>query len=182
MIATQALCRCESVADQLTAMVLDALGAVSLLLPTTGADSRLALAASAWCHDFFRHTPGTVLLNLASFGADQVEVWIERDAQTYAAAPALLAIADADVVICDGLDAACLTAPDALPRFLATCARRRSLTVAPMNVASDLMGHAALQQLSVAADALIAPDPVARQRSALLGAALMHRTTNAKES
>jgi hypothetical protein len=181
MIATQALCRCESVADQLTAMVLDALGAVSLLLPTTGADSRLALAASAWCHDFCRHTPGAVLLNLASFGADQVEVWIERDAQTYGAAPALLAIADADVVICDGLDAACLAAPDALPRFLAACARRRSLTVAPV-IASDLMGHRALRRLTVAADALIAPDPVARQRSALLGAALMHRTTIAKES
>jgi hypothetical protein len=195
MIVANALCPCESVADQLDAMVLDALGAVNLLLPITGADVHLALAASAWCHEFHGHTPGSALLNLTHFGAGRVQVSFRRTAKGYEIGdvcagvathpdyrqfPVLLALADAEVVVCDGLDAACLAAPEELPGFLAACARFKTLTVAPVATA-NLMCHEALERYTVRTDALIAPDPVARQRSALLGAALMHRTQNGKE-
>lgn len=190
MIIATALCACDSVADQLDAMVLDALGAVRLLLPATGADGHLASAASAWCHDFVQRTPGAALLDLSHFGVGRIRIWIKGRAQLfelghgagsadYRRLPAVLT--DVAVLVCDGLDTAGLAFPDELPRLIAACTRCGSLTVAPTAAAGHLMGCAALASIDVKSDALIAPDPVARERSALVGAALMHRTQQGKE-
>lgn len=187
MISTENLQRCRTIADQMDDLLLEGYGAVNLLLPETGTAWRMRLAAAAWCHDFSLRTPSAALLDLADLADGRVRLrYAHRNAECAVSLlqlPGLLErLAEADVVLIEGMDIAAELALPALIKFLGRCAWRSRMTVAPVSRAAQYITHPSLCHLRMASDELIPTDVVGNQRAALIAATLIRQSGEGFES
>lgn len=188
MISSDSLQPRRTIADQLNDLVLESFGAVDLVFAETGSSSTAALAAAAWCHEFGRCTPSTALVDLSGLANGRFVVRCGPDEHVYELATnadVYLSLFDrlveADIVVLDGVNDAAQTAMPALLNFLARCAWRGSLTVAPTTSAAPFVRHPLLCHLQIVSDELITPDVVGDQRAALIAALVMRQTQTGQE-
>lgn len=189
MISTDNLQQRRSIADQLDDLVLESYGHVDLVFAETGISSSAALAAAAWCHAFGRRTPSSALVDLSEMAVGCFRVRCGRQDYEYdlqtpnAAAYANLfdRLDNADVVVLDGVNNASQTAMPALLKFLARCAWRRPLTVAPITLSAPFIRHPSLCHLQIVSDELISTDAISDQRAALIAATFMRQTQSGQE-
>lgn len=189
MISTDNLQPRRTIADQLDDLVLEGFGTVDLVFAETGISTSAMLAAAAWCHAFGRRTPATALVDLSDLTNDCFQVRCGRQEYLYDLRAANAGVytslfdrlANADIVVLDGVNNAAHTAMPALLKFLARCAWRSPLTVAPITSAAPFIRHPLLRHLQIVSDELIATDAVSDQRAALIAATFMRQTQSGQE-
>jgi hypothetical protein len=189
MISTENLQPRRTIADQLDDLVLESFGAVDLVFAETGLSSSAALAAAAWCHAFGRRTPSTALVDLTDLASGSFQVRCGRQEYLYELQVSNAGVytslfdrlANADVVVLDGVNNAAQTAMPALLKFLAGCAWRSPLTLAPITLAGPFIRHPLLCHLQIVSDELISTDAVSDQRAALIAATFMRQSQAGQE-
>lgn len=189
MISTDNLQPRRTIADQLDDLVLEGFGIADLVFAETGISSSAMLAAAAWCHAFGRRTPATALVDLSDLANGCFQVRCGRQEYLYDLRTANADVntslfdrlANVDIVVLDGVNNAAHTAMPALLKFLARCAWRSPLTVAPITSAAPFIRHPLLRHLQVVSDELIAVDAVSDQRAALIAATFMRQTQSGQE-
>lgn len=177
MIATEILEPQRTVADQLDQLVLEAYGAINLVLAETGASASAALAAAAWCHEFARSNSSAALVDVAE--AEHGRLWVHtRRNQRYPLGREELfaALASAEIVLIDGMSRFTDRIPLAVVHVLSRSASRRPLTLAPVASAGALLRHPLLSHLLISSDRLVVFNRVDRQRSALIAASVLRQT------
>lgn len=189
MISTDNLQPRRTIADQLDDLVLESFGTVDLVFAETGISTSAMLAAAAWCHAFGRRTLATALVDLSDLANGCFQVRCGRQEYLYDLRAANAGVysglfdrlANADIVVLDGVNNAAHTAMPALLKFLARCAWRSPLTVAPITSAAPFIRHPLLCHLQIVSDELIATDAVSDQRAALIAATFMRQTQSGQE-